>query len=479
MHANPTNLLDLPTDLLVRILAQCESPVDVISFSSVSRLNAAPEASVVEEALTLRAREKGYALPKKNGVSTRRRCLFALRREANPTAMVAAGSAHNVFIDGEGKLSTCGRSDVIGGPGILGHSESVTQLTTPTRLPAWLDGEVFESVSAGDNHSIAVTAKGSVWSWGHSGCLGHGSVAEHQWQPKLIVALAGHAIVSATAGTLHSLAVTADGDVWTWGVGGFGQLGHGNHENRWSPLKIDKAFAGLSVVAVSAGRAHNLAVTADGGAWSWGSGGCGMLGHGCEENQLYPKRIEAFGAKRVVSVSSGDNCSFAVTADGAVWSWGIGGDCCLGHGSHEKLRRPSKIEALIGERVVAVSTGYAHVLALTADGAVWSWGVGYAGQLGHGDRENRLQPERVQALASCCVVGVAAGTNHSLALGAHGTAWSWGKGEFNRCGTCIGALYDAPLSIPFHSLTLSFVCSQGPIAALATGRISPTSRFQR
>ena len=174
--------------------------------------------------------------------------------------------------------------------------------------------------------------------------MGHGD-EQHQWQPNTIEALAGQRVVAVSAGLEHSTAITADGSVWSWGGGSFGKLGHGDAQNQLLPKKIE-AFAGQRVVAVSAGAYHSLALTADAAVWSWGFGVFGKLGHGDEETQLLPKKVEAFAGRRVVAVSAGREHSLATTADGAVFTWGKGECGCLGHGedlSDQLL--PKKIEA--------------------------------------------------------------------------------------------------------------------------------------
>jgi len=95
------------------------------------------------------------------------------------------------------------------------------------------------------------------------------------------------------------------------------------------------------------------------------------MGHGDAQDQLLPKKIEAFAGQRVVAVSAGSGHSIAVTADGAVWSWGDGYAGKLGHGDQQSQLLPKKVEALAEKRVVAVSAGFAHSLAITTDGAVW------------------------------------------------------------------------------------------------------------
>ena len=115
---------------------------------------------------------------------------------------------------------------------------------------------------------------------------------QRQWQPKEIEGLAGQRVIAVLAGESHSLAITADGAVWSWGYGGEGQLGHGDEQRQQLPKKVE-AFAGQRVVAVSAGDRHNLAITADGAVWSWGAGSSGKLGHGDTQDQLLPKKIES------------------------------------------------------------------------------------------------------------------------------------------------------------------------------------------
>ena len=102
---------------------------------------------------------------------------------------------------------------------------------------------------------------------------------------------------------------------------------------------------GQRVVAVSAGRSHNLAITADGAVWSWGNGAQYRLGHGDEQTSCCPRR------SRPLLASASSLCrleahSLAITADGAVFTWGKGDTGCLGHGedlSNQLL--PKKIEA--------------------------------------------------------------------------------------------------------------------------------------
>jgi len=426
-------LTDLPLELLARVISRCD-PADIARVAAVSLLF---HASLALEGIRLWAQESGFELPAQpegESCAVRWLCFAALLCEANPPVRAAADRYHSLFIDSEGRLSSCGCAP-LQFPGILGHGEGVTRLNTPTRHPSPLGGERAVSVSAGGCHSLALTAGGRVWSWGFGsrGMLGHGN-EQQQLLPKKVEAFDGQRVVAVSAGAQHSLALTTDGSVWSWGSGGFGQLGHGDDEQKQLLPKKVEALAGQRVVAVSAGLMHSLALTADGSVWSWGNGAFGKLGHGDEQCQLLPKKIEAFADQRVVTVSTGAHHSFALTADGAVWSWGLGAFGQLGHGDWQAQLLPKKIETFAGQRVVAVSAGERHSLALTADGAAWSWGYGGEGQLGHGGQQAQLLPKKVENLAGQRVVAVSAGEAHSLALTADGAVFTWGKGESDCLG---------------------------------------------
>ena len=116
-----------------------------------------------------------------------------------------------------------------------------------------------------------------------------------------------------------------------------------------------------------------------------------------QQQQLLPKKVEALAGQRVLAVSAGGAHNLALTADGAVWSWGDGGLGTLGHGDQQSLALPEKLEAFAGQRVVAVSAGEYHCLSITADSNVFTWGQGGHGCLGHGeDLSNQLLPKKVE-----------------------------------------------------------------------------------
>ena len=110
--------------------------------------------------------------------------------------------------------------------------------------------------------------------------------------------MAGQRVVAVLAGGEHSLALTADGAVWNWGGGSSGKLGHGDLQTQLLPKKVE-ALAGRRVVAVSPASSHSIAITASGAVLSWGEGEYGCLGHGEDlSNQLLPKKVETWGLRQ-------------------------------------------------------------------------------------------------------------------------------------------------------------------------------------
>ena len=100
----------------------------------------------------------------------------------------------------------------------------------------------------------------------------------------------GARAVSVVAGDAHSLTLAADGAVWRWGHDKYGKLGHGDEQHRWQPTKVE-ALAGQRVVALSAGASQGLALTADGAVWSWGDGEDGKLGHVTSRTSCCRRRL--------------------------------------------------------------------------------------------------------------------------------------------------------------------------------------------
>jgi regulator of chromosome condensation len=114
---------------------------------------------------------------------------------------------------------------------------------------------------------------------------------------------------------------------------------------------------------------------------------------------MAPTEVAALRGEEVVAVAAGGGHTVVATASGAVWTFGEGEDGELGHGDGERCAEPRRVDALAGLRATALAAGAYHT-AVVAGGVLHTFGWGESGRLGHGDFEDRLVPEEVAALRS-------------------------------------------------------------------------------
>lgn len=230
-----------------------------------------------------------------------------------------------------------------------------------------------------------------------------------------------HETLAVAGGLNHTVALRKDGTVWTWGDNRFGQLGNGSRNAGYgSPVKV----AGLEgVTSVAAGERHTLALKADGTVWSWGDNEHCQLGDTSGNvGQTVPTRIESL--EGITAIGAGDYFSVALKSDGSLWYFG---DYFFSGGTNggiwHDLARPHQIDGITD--VVSVACGRRTIAALKSDGTLWCWGDNTQGQLGDGSFDSRNEPMAVPDLYD--VKAVAAGEQFTLALKGDGTVWGWGS----------------------------------------------------
>ncbi|XP_060677251.1 probable E3 ubiquitin-protein ligase HERC1 isoform X1 [Hemiscyllium ocellatum] len=325
---------------------------------------------------------------------------------------IEAGQYCTFAISEDGSVKACGK----GSYGRLGLGDSNNQ-SAPKKLTFEPHRSIrkISSSKGSDGHTLAVTAEGDIFSWGDGdyGKLGHGNSATQKY-PKLIQGpLLGKIVVCVSAGYRHSASVTSDGELYTWGEGDFGRLGHSDSHSRNLPTLVKDIS---SVGQVACGSSHTIAVSQDGRTvWSFGGGDNGKLGHG-ETNRVYrPKVIECLQGLYIRKVCAGSQSSLALTSAGQVFAWGCGS--CLGSGSSETTAlRPRLIEELNSTKIIDISCGDSHCLALTHDNEVYAWGNNAMGQCGQGHTSTPIaKPKKVIGLEGIPIQQITAGTSHSLA----------------------------------------------------------------
>jgi alpha-tubulin suppressor-like RCC1 family protein len=215
-------------------------------------------------------------------------------------------------------------------------------------------------------------------------------------------------------GATGFFAIGEDGELFSWGEGESGLLGHGDTQDQHSPKRIE-ALRGVRVRSVAHGEYHAIALAEDGLVYAWGERtASAVLGNQDFERELLPKPIEALRGVRVGIVAAGGFRSYAVTELSELLAWGINQeDAPLGHGVQGDHSVPTPIALLQGVKVDAVAAAATHTLALANDGSVYAWGgeePAQMGALGLGpavsDAGQKVStPRRVPGLRVACELG--------------------------------------------------------------------------
>lgn len=327
-----------------------------------------------------------------------------------------------------------------------------------------LAGKTVIGLAAGQNHSVVLSADGTLSAWGlnNFGQLGNGTSNNSSTPAAVSVtegvsALAGKRVVAVTAGGDHTLALCSDGSVAAWGLNSQGQLGNGTSVIALSPVWVEtnsprSALFGKDVAAMAAGESHSVVICTDGTLCSWGSNLDGRLGVGPIPGLPRPMPVDATSnasallGRTAVRLAAGQAHTLALCSDGTVVGWGSNTSGQLGDATTSRRSIPTAVDvrdvssALFGKTVVAIAAGAAHSLALINDGTVAAWGSNTKGQLGDNTTINRLSPVAVNtnpgesALAGKRVVAVAAGRDHSLALCSDGVLVAWGNNAEGQAG---------------------------------------------
>ncbi len=204
---------------------------------------------------------------------------------ASNIVAIAAGNSHSLALKSDGTILSWG-NDYSGQIG----NDALFSGEFPTPIVV-IDASNIIAIAAGGTHSLALKSDGTMLSWGSDGEGQLGDSAENaaKASPVAVSAEASN-IVAITAGDAHSLAIKADGTLLSWGWDGFGQLGDDAIQaNKFTPVAVSNAS---TIVAVSAGVFQSLALKADGTMLSWGKDEFGQLGNDlANTNQFTPVSV--------------------------------------------------------------------------------------------------------------------------------------------------------------------------------------------
>lgn len=236
------------------------------------------------------------------------------------------------------------------------------------------------------------------------------------------------------AGGWHTAVLKADGSIWVWGYNGNGQLGLGSTMGQKTPVRMGTAS---DWVKVACGRESTFAIKADGTLWAWGWNGYGQLGVGDQNNRIVPTLVGSV-SDDWIDVTSGFAHTVAIKANGTLWAWGSNSRGQLGQGTFDASVHPVPLR-------IGSATNWAHVSACPSEGdhtlaltvpsgglnALYAWGKDNYGQLGDWSTSPVKADQATPQLVSGVFLwtSIAAGDYHSAACRSDGSIYTWGLND--------------------------------------------------
>lgn len=351
-----------------------------------------------------------------------------------------------------GHVLTLGQGDV----GQLGLGEDTLERKKPAIVKGLDDLEIVQ-VECGGMHTVALTNSGKVYTWGcnDEGALGRVTSSENgeEFTAGPVQDIESVNVVMVSAGDSHTMALSNQGTVYGWGTyrDASGQVGLQADGVKHKPTVI-LTLQNNPIVKIASGNDHTVALSKDGDIFTWGCAEQGQLGRimGCFTSRggrrglqyiLNPKQVRDKKRLTFKDIFCGSYSTFAVAQDGAVYAWGLNNYGQLGTGDLETLYAPTKVEALTSlnsdnDKCISIASGQHHTIVLDSSGKVYAIGRAEYGRLGLGeDAKETTSPVLVAALEWNPISKIACGEAVSLAVSSKGDLYSWGFGSCLQLGT--------------------------------------------
>lgn len=282
--------------------------------------------------------------------------------------------------------------------------------------------QCWQSISAGEYHSLAVKDDGTLWAWGKNTLyqLGDGTDVTKNIPTQIGTA---NNWVKVHAGYSSSYGIKADGTLWVWGSNAGEKLGTGN--SNYVIATPTQLGSDTNWLSVSDGWNHTIAIKTDGTLWAWGKNEYGQLGDNTTVNKPTPTQIGT--ATNWQTIATGINHSLAIKTDGTLWFWGSRFNI---YGTSTQNNIPSQIGT--DTNWLKLAGGQHHCAAIKTNGTLWTWGENSTGQLGDGTTIYRTTP--IQVGTATDWLDVSAGTRYTIATKNNLSFWSWGYNYGGQLG---------------------------------------------
>lgn len=302
------------------------------------------------------------------------------------------------------------------------------------RVPGLSD---VKQLACGGYHALVLTDDGFVYGMGRNEysqlALGHHNLTTTlELSPFFVVHSQDFKVVHVSAGAEHSVALTDSGVVFGWGSTELGQLGL--PAERLVVEEPRQLFSGHGkILDVCAGGSFTVALTASGKVLAMGASAFGQLGSGLDATKKnYDHEVNEvvnLANVGIIALSCGGDFAYAFDNMGNTYSWGWGEFGQLGSGTTDDAIVATPV--LQNHDMRAASGGYAHSLFLERN-TLYVAGWNKRGQAGIGHRSDVLTPTVVEGLSP--IVSASAGFKHSAALDVHGAVFVWGDNSYFQLG---------------------------------------------
>ncbi len=248
----------------------------------------------------------------------------------NAVPASAAGSSVALFAWGDNTAGELGDGTTIS-----------TSTPQPVALPAGVSPTAFAgSGGNGDPQptfyaGYAIGSDGNLYSWGDNGGgeLGNGAIGGTSASPVIVSLPAGVTPTAIAAGQGLGYAIGSDGHEYAWGANPYGALGNGTVSNNSATPVVVSLPSGVTPTAIAAGYETGYAIGSDGNLYAWGDDFYGELGNGSGPNSLTPVLVPLPSGVSARSVSAGAGTGYAIGSDGNLYAWGLNGSGQLGDGT--------------------------------------------------------------------------------------------------------------------------------------------------
>ncbi|KAF0720806.1 Aste57867_1 [Aphanomyces stellatus] len=425
-----TAVQDMKTSVAARPVATRFQTIDICPVLSVLSAIKAQEASAIKDMPALDDDEErevwscgqnSYGELSHGDTNSRKSFDRVEALQGKTIVQVCAGNEHTVALAADGSVFTCGYND----NGQCGHGVT-TRIASMTEVTKLDFEHAVSQIHAynGCEHTVVVASDGSVASFGYNyrGQLGHGSTTSESI-PKRIRGLDMHKVKFVSCSYYHTiLSTTTTGgtsEVYSFGRNDFGQLGLNDALDRRLPTLVD-ALTNVQLTSLACGQYHSVVSTATGAVLSFGKNDYGQLGFESLDNQMVPVAVPGLDDTSL-EVRCGYYHTIVLCTGGRVFGFGRNDYGQLGVGdvglhTNQRIATPQLIDELDGKEIVRISCGCYHSIAVAESGLLYVFGRNNHGQLGTGDTTERLTPCAVDTFVGKRVAMVAAGFYHTVVL---------------------------------------------------------------